>query len=207
VPPFPARLESGERGSADDLPLPRPPTGGDGAKSQAAPPVGPNRRATILDEAGFLEIETPILSNPDPEGARDFLVPSRLNPGSFTRCRRRPQAVQAAPAGSWAGEVFSDRPLLPRRRSARRSQPEFTQIDVEASFITDTEIQTLIEGLLARIFREAKGVEIPTPFPRMTYREAMDRYGSDKPDTRFGLEITDLWRDVQGFAVQRSSGP
>jgi aspartyl-tRNA synthetase len=159
-----------------------------------------------LDEAGYLEIETPVLSNPTPEGARDFLVPSRLNPGSFYALPQAPQQykqlLQVAGLEKYfqIARCFRDEDLRADR------QPEFTQIDLEASFITDVEIQTLIEGLLVRIFREAKGMEIPTPFPRMTHREAMDRYGSDKPDTRFAMEMVDLadiFRDSQ-FKVFRS---
>jgi aspartyl-tRNA synthetase len=159
-----------------------------------------------LDEAGFLEIETPVLSNPTPEGARDFLVPSRLNPGSFYALPQAPQQykqlLQVAGLEKYfqVARCFRDEDLRADR------QPEFTQIDVEASFITELEIQTLIEGLLARIFRESRGVEIPTPFPRITYREAMDRFGSDKPDTRFGMEMVDLadiFRESQ-FKVFRS---
>ena len=159
-----------------------------------------------LDDAGFLEIETPILSNPTPEGARDFLVPSRLTPGAFYALPQAPQQykqlLQVAGLEKYfqIARCFRDEDLRADR------QPEFTQIDVEASFITEVEIQTLIEGLLARIFREARGVEIPVPFPRMPYSEAMNRYGSDKPDTRFGLELVEL-ADIFGesqFKVFRS---
>jgi aspartyl-tRNA synthetase len=159
-----------------------------------------------LDERGFLEIETPVLSNPTPEGARDFLVPSRLNPGTFYALPQAPQQykqlLQVAGLEKYfqIARCFRDEDLRADR------QPEFTQLDVEASFITDVEIQTLIEGLLVRIFREARGVEVPTPFPRMTYAEAISRYGSDKPDLRFGMELIevgDVFRDSQ-FKVFRS---
>jgi len=159
-----------------------------------------------LDEAGFLEIETPILSNPTPEGARDFLVPSRLTPGSFYALPQAPQQykqlLQVAGLEKYfqIARCFRDEDLRADR------QPEFTQIDVEASFITEVEIQTLIEGLLVRIFKEARGVDVPTPFPRMTYADAMNRFGSDKPDTRFGLElveIADIFKESQ-FKVFRS---
>jgi len=160
----------------------------------------------FLDEQGFMEIETPILSNPTPEGARDFLVPSRLTPGSFYALPQAPQQykqlLQVAGLEKYfqIARCFRDEDLRADR------QPEFTQIDVEASFVTDADIQTLIEGLLVRIFREAKGVEIPAPFPRMTYADAMNRFGSDKPDTRFDMELVDLggiFRESQ-FKVFRS---
>jgi aspartyl-tRNA synthetase len=160
----------------------------------------------FLDEAGFLEIETPVLSNPTPEGARDFLVPSRLNPGEFYALPQAPQQykqlLQVAGTEKYfqIARCFRDEDLRADR------QPEFTQIDVEASFTSEAEIQTLIEGLLVRIFREARGVEISIPFPRLTYSEAMNRFGSDKPDARFGLElveIADVFRESQ-FKVFRS---
>ena len=145
-----------------------------------------------LDESGFYEIETPILSNPTPEGARDFLVPSRLNPGRFYALPQAPQQfkqlmmVAGLEKYYQIARCFRDEDL----RSDR--QPEFTQIDIEASFIRQDDIITVVEGLLGAMFHAGLGVEIPASFPRMTYAEAMDQYGSDKPDTRYDMRIIDL---------------
>src|SRR5207253_1797701 len=145
-----------------------------------------------LDSQGFLEIETPILSKSTPEGARDFLVPSRIMQGKFYALPQAPQQYKQLLMVAGVEKYFQIAKCFRDEDLRADRQPEFTQIDIEASFVTPDDIFAVTEGMLAAIFKAARNVDIKTPFARLTYREALDRYGSDKPDRRFKMELVDL---------------
>jgi aspartyl-tRNA synthetase len=146
----------------------------------------------FLDEKGFVEIETPILSKSTPEGARDFLVPSRIMKGKFYALPQAPQQYKQLLMVGGVEKYFQIARCFRDEDLRSDRQPEFTQIDIEASFVTPDDIFEMVEGLMAAAFRAGRGVEIATPFPRMSYAQAMDEFGSDKPDRRFAMHLTDL---------------
>jgi aspartyl-tRNA synthetase len=148
-----------------------------------------------FDANRFLEVETPILFKSTPEGAREYLVPSRVNPGKFYALPQSPQQFKQMLMVAGVERYFQIAKCFRDEDLRADRQPEFTQIDLEMSFITREDMYAMIEGLLAKVWLTARGEKIPTPFPRMPYQEAMERFGSDKPDTRFGIELVDLTKD------------
>ncbi|HEU4354567.1 MAG TPA: aspartate--tRNA ligase, partial [Actinomycetota bacterium] len=145
-----------------------------------------------MESLGFLEIETPYLTRSTPEGARDFLVPSRLWEGTFYALPQSPQQLKQLLMVAGQDRYYQIVRCFRDENPRADRGFEFTQLDVEMSFVTEEDVIAVIEPLMARIVRETQGVEVPTPFPRMTYREMQDRYGSDKPDLRYGMELVDL---------------
>ena len=151
----------------------------------------------FLSEEGFLEIETPILGKSTPEGARDYLVPSRVHPGSFYGLPQSPQLFKQLLMCSGYDRYFQIAKCFRDEDLRADRQPEFTQIDMELSFVDVDDVIDVNERLLARLFKEVLDVDVALPIPRMTWHEAMDRYGSDKPDTRFGMELVDVTEVVK----------
>ena len=160
----------------------------------------------FMEEEGFLEIETPTLFKSTPEGAREFLVPSRLHPGQFYALPQSPQQYKQILMVAGVEKYFQLARCYRDEDLRADRQPEFTQIDIEMSFIERDDIYSLIEGLLTRVWKTALGIDIPTPFPRVSFEEVMNRWGIDKPDTRFDMELVDMTDDFASSEFKVFSG-
>ena len=160
-----------------------------------------------LDDHGFLDIETPILTKSTPEGARDYLVPSRTHPGEFFALPQSPQLFKQLLMMSGMDRYYQVARCFRDEDLRADRQPEFTQLDIEVSFMTEDELMVLMEEMIRRLFKEVLDVDLPNPFPRMTYQESMRRFGSDRPDLRVPLELVDLGDLMAGVDFKVFSGP
>ena len=161
----------------------------------------------FLDEKGFIDIETPMLTKSTPEGARDYLVPSRVHPGQFFALPQSPQLFKQLLMVAGYDRYYQITKCFRDEDLRADRQPEFTQVDIETSFLTEEQITALMEEMIRSVFKTALAVELPNPFPRMSYAEAMNRYGSDKPDLRVTLELTEVTDAVADVAFKVFSGP